>query len=232
MDSTTPCQLDLERKIVRHCSPTLAALKPANLFTCRDELKSTTTSLSSRKLPDSDAYICALTEELRTCRAKLAPCGVRLEVMARRRTGALVYAYRPALLADALAEPRVSAYLRTEGYDPHKPDACIERLRRRICGTDLQSRMSGSCSFPHEIGFFLGYPYEDVVGFIQNNGEGFLCCGCWKVYARERDAQACFCRYRACTTAYESLFNEGVPIECLASIDDDFPAAEAFGEAV
>ena len=39
---------------------------------------------------------------------------------------------------------------------------------------------------------------------------------CWKVYSRARDAQACFCCYKTCTAAYEDLFDEGVPIDCLA----------------
>lgn len=85
---------------------------------------------------------------------------------------------------------------------------------------------------PHEIGFFLGYPYDDVVGFIENKGENSLCSGCWKVYSRARDAQACFCCYKTCTAAYEDLFDEGVPIDCLASIDENFPAQEAFAAAV
>ena len=109
--------------------------------------------------------------------------------------------------------------------------ACIEKLHKRICGTDLQSQMTGRCSFPHEIGFFLGYPYEDVIGFIDNEGENFLCSGCWKVYAKERDAQTCFCCYKNCTTMYQQLFDEGVSIECLAAVDEDFPAAEAFRAA-
>ena len=96
---------------------------------------------------------------------------------------------------------------------------------------DLQSQMTGRCSFPHEIGFFLGYPYEDVIGFIDNEGENFLCSGCWKVYAKERDAQTCFCCYKNCTTMYQQLFDEGVSIECLAAVDEDFPAAEAFRAA-
>ena len=91
--------------------------------------------------------------------------------------------------------------------------------------------MTGRCSFPHEIGFFLGYPYEDVIGFIANEGENFLCSGCWKVYAKERDAQTCFCCYKNCTNMYQQLFDEGVSIECLAAVDEDFPAAEAFRAA-
>lgn len=78
----------------------------------------------------------------------------------------------------------------------------------------------------------MGYPYDDVVGFIENKGENSLCSGCWKVYSRARDAQACFCCYKTCTAAYEDLFDEGVPIDCLAALDENFPAQEAFAAAV
>lgn len=216
-----------ERKLVHHCTPTLAALKPANLFTCR-----------SCPAPDFNRHVDRptasalhgdqLTDALRVCRAKLAPCGVRIEVLARRKSGALVYVYRPTLLKRDLAQKRVADRLAEEGYDTSSLSACIERLHRRICGTDVQSQLTGDCSFPHEIGFFLGYPFEDVVGFIENKGENFLCNGCWKVYSKERDAQECFCCYKNCTATYEGLFKSGVPIECLAAVDEDLPAAEAF----
>ena len=190
----SPCEA-FERKLVHHCTPTLAALKPANLFTCR---------------------------------STLSPTAVQ---HGRRTSGALVYVYRPRLLTRAIQQEQVAAFLTAEGYDPSSLSACIEKLHKRICGTDLQSQMTGRCSFPHEIGFFLGYPYEDVIGFIDNEGENFLCSGCWKVYAKERDAQTCFCCYKNCTTMYQQLFDEGVSIECLAAVDEDFPAAEAFRAA-
>ncbi|MBC5583844.1 DUF3793 family protein [Eggerthella sp. NSJ-70] len=225
----SPCEA-FERKLVHHCTPTLAALKPANLFTCRSTLSPTAVQHGRRPtaaaLRDDQ-----LSDALRACRAKLAPHGVRIEVLARRTSGALVYVYRPRLLTRAIQQEQVAAFLTAEGYDTSSLSACIEKLHKRICGTDLQSQMTGRCSFPHEIGFFLGYPYEDVIGFIDNEGENFLCSGCWKVYAKERDAQTCFCCYKNCTTMYQQLFDEGVSIECLAAVDEDFPAAEAFRAA-
>lgn len=189
---------DFERKLVRHCSPTLAALKPANLFTCRDAHRA-----------------------LQTVRKKLVPCKVRIEVLAQRSAGELLYVYRPDLVMRDLANDKVSSFLSERGYDPTSLSRCILQLHRRICGTDLQSQLSGRCTFPHEIGFFLGYPYEDVVGFIENEGRGELACGCWKVYSQKRDAEASFCRYKSCTAMYQSLFNEGTPIEQLALLDEN-----------
>lgn len=36
--------------------------------------------------------------------------------------------------------------------------------------------------FPHEMGLLLGYPPEDVEGFILHGGRDFICSGYWKVY--------------------------------------------------
>ena len=219
----------LEKKLVHHCAPTLAGLKPANLFVCREgiECDGDLGAHPSGMAPES----CRFSRELAACRNTFDPCGVRIEVLARRKTGLLLYVYRPTMLKENLSQPNVAQFLSNEGYDPTDLSACIMKLHRRICGTDLAATLSGSCAFPHEIGFFLGYPYDDVVGFIENKGENCLCTGCWKVYSRERDAQACFCCYKTCTAAYEDLYDEGVAIDCLASLDDNFPAAEVFAAA-
>lgn len=218
----------LERKLVHHCSPTLAGLKPANLFVCREGIAAEADNRSHNDVAKKMRVSGSFAHELAICRKKLEPCGVRIEVLARRKTGLLLYVYRPTMLKANLAQPNVATYLQSEGYNPTDLSACITKLHRRICGTDLAATLSGSCAFPHEIGFFLGYPYDDVIGFIENKGENSLCTGCWKVYSRERDAQACFCCYKTCTAAYEDLFDEGVPIDCLACIDENFPAQEAF----
>lgn len=204
-----------ERKLVHHCTPTLAGIKPGSLFVCRDE---SVPGLGRSKTID-------------LARDKLYDCGVRIELLARRKSGVLLYVYRPDLLRRDLSQPEVASFLAQGGYDTGSLAACIELLHKRICGTDLQSMLSGSCAFPHEIGLFLGYPFEDVMGFIENKGENYLCSGCWKVYSCEQDAKECFCKYKECTRAYEELFDEGVSLECLAILDDAFPADEAYSQA-
>ena len=42
----------------------------------------------------------------------------------------------------------------------------------------------GRASFPHEIGILLGYPLQDVIGFMEHAGQDCLICGYWKVYTR------------------------------------------------
>lgn len=54
---------------------------------------------------------------------------------------------------------------------------------------------------------------EDVQGFIENQGKNCKCCGCWKVYCNECDAQKMFCKFKKCETVYERLFSKGRPVE-------------------
>ncbi len=204
-----------ERKLVHHCAPTLANIKPANLFVCRDE--------SLPHLGAASGSVDAATHErnlqyaLRETRERLYSHGVHIELLARRTSGVLLYAYRPDAIRIRLADPDVSAFLERYGYNPASLSDCIELLHKRICGTDLASTLSASCAFPHEIGLFLGYPLADVIGFIENNGENYLCSGCWKVYSQQRDAEESFCRFKESTAAFETLFDEGASLESLAA---------------
>lgn len=45
-------------------------------------------------------------------------------------------------------------------------------------------------NFPHEIGVFLGYPLDDVIGFIEH--KPFYLVGDWKVYQNVKEAQKQF----------------------------------------
>lgn len=219
----TPYCLNFERKIIHHCSPTLAAFKPGSLFTCRDEsMPNTRGSKPTQVTPEE--FQSAFLSGLSSCRERLHPYGVHIEVLARRTTGPLVYVYRPALLLENINQDLVKQFLSKEGYDTSSLSCCIKLLHQRICGTDFQSQLTGKCSFPHEIGFFLGYPYDDVVGFIENQGENFIESGCWKVYSQQRDAQASFCCFKNCTTIYKCLFEDGTTLEELARIDERDPS--------
>ena len=63
--------------------------------------------------------------------------------------------------------------------------------------------------FPHEIGLFLGYPLEDVQGFIENCGKNYRLCGCWKVYGDPQAALRCFARYEKCARVYLQCYQNG-----------------------
>ena len=82
-------------------------------------------------------------------------------------------------------------------------EECLDRLSVRIRESE---------SFPHEIGIFLGYPVEDVVGFIENKGENFKLCGTWKVYGNVENAKRTFSNYVKCRAYLCNKLNEGADI--------------------
>ena len=104
--------------------------------------------------------------------------------------GALVMIYRRELLAQALSGDAAAGILRALGYpfSDHLPDvdACLEYLR---------GRFRSGC--PHEVGLFLDYPPEDVLGFMERGKTARpLAVGYWKVYGNVRKARRTFRRYR------------------------------------
>ena len=79
-----------------------------------------------------------------------------------------------------------------------------------VGGTACDSRaVRAGTDFPHEIGVFLGYPLEDVIGFIRNKGQCFCCLGCWKAYSNEAQARRVFALYEKCRNVYLSCYRRG-----------------------
>ena len=79
-------------------------------------------------------------------------------------------------------------------------EECINRLAQRIRESD---------SFPHEVGVFLDYPLEDVIGFIENAGANYKLCGCHKVYGDEVKAARTFSNYAKCRNFLCGKLNMG-----------------------
>lgn len=202
-----------EERLVRHCAPTLAGIKPANLFVFR----------GSKEPPSEHGSVCRSCSFMERggiegCCRRLSGHGVSIKVLAGRRTGSLTYVYRPCLLARELERPEVADYLSSLGYAVRSLDACVERLASRVRSREEDRALCAWDSFPHEIGFFLGYPSEDVFAFIENEGEGGLCAGCWKVYGCERSAKETFCRYKECERRLYGLYSQGASLEDLAAL--------------
>lgn len=172
----------MERYLVNYCAPTLAGLKPANLFTY--------TFQNAAELEDS----LALWNQL------LNPKGIQITVIQQREDTAQVYVYRPERLRALLHEPETADFLHGCGYRDLTLTAALRRL---------QERFQPGGAFPHEIGLFLGYPLGDVKGFIQNAGRNCKCLGCWKVYCNEAEAVCQFARFNKCRDVYVKLWNRG-----------------------
>ena len=175
--------------IVTSCAPTLAGLKTGSLFTepCEDRKK--------------------LAREIREMNRILGPKGLRMVIVRYSEHRALIYMYRPAQLRRDLRNPESWDILRQYGYENMDEEYCVKKLRLQFLLKD---------EFPHEIGLFLGYPPEDVRGYILHNGTGSKYVGYWKVYGNVSGAKEIFARYKACTRSYYSQWTKGIPVRDLA----------------
>lgn len=132
---------------------------------------------------------------------KASAKGLKSRVLCGCRNRVLLLVYNERLLEKRLFDVNVRALLARFGYG--KNLTLEERLDY------LSERIERSGDFPHEIGLFLDYPVEDVLGFIRNKGENFKLCGCWKVYGCEETARKTFANYDKCRKFLCNKLNEG-----------------------
>lgn len=180
--------MSFEKLLIFHCSPTLASIKTANLFSFHYE-------------SDTD-----LKEHVNYWDFQMREKGVRLTVMRNRNQKALIYVYRTSELEKILGDESTRSFLDRYGYKGLSLEESLERLRKRL------EQQEG---FPHEIGIFLGYPLEDVAGFICNEGKNFLLSGLWKVYGNLEETRRAFGRLKKCTDIYMRMWNKGKSIQQL-----------------
>ena len=177
-----------EELFIRHCSPTLARLKAGSMFPC---------SYNSNK---------ELNDYIRKVNRVLVPKGLRVLPLRHKDGRALIYIYRPKALEKVLMDQTALQVLEKCGYNDLQVEHCICKL---------VNRFQKDGEFPHEVGLFLGYPPEDVCGFIENRACGQKCVGCWKVYGDEDTAKKTFALYKKCTAVYSSQWKKGKSIEQL-----------------
>lgn len=78
--------------------------------------------------------------------------------------------------------------------------------------------MNGGDCFPHEMGLLLGYPVEDVQGFMENEGKNFLYSGYWKVYADVQEKIKLFQKFETAKETVIQLLSYGVGIRDIIDI--------------
>ena len=180
-------QQKFEKAIVEQCAPTLAGIKPASLFRV------------------SGKDLAALRQTAGEWDRLLSPLGLRVLVLKEcpQTNAGMIYLYRESWLKRILEDRQHRRFLRSLGYTLRSLEDVFSQLSWRFC---LERE------YPHEIGVFLGYPFADVIGFIENRGRNFTCCGYWKSYGDPEAAEQCFARYRSCTAQYKQLYGSGTPI--------------------
>ena len=180
-----------EAVLVRQCAPTLAGMKPGSIF-----------CFNHSPLEVSRQKVCQWNKQLE-------PFGLTVQILLERpgSSSVIVFVYRRDRLEQMLSDDAYQSFLAEAGYERTNLDGLLEQLSYRL---------RTQPEFPHEIGVFLGYPLRDVIGFIENHGRNFTCCGFWKSYGDPAEMQVCFACYRRCIQTYVAMFEQGIPIERLA----------------
>lgn len=177
----------MEKKIIEHCSPTLAGIKCGNMFKYTDKTRS--------------------LEETMRLNDLLRPRGISVKILFSCSNRDLIMVYREDMISKRLSSPGVSELLSSIGYDCSSVPSCL---------TTLSNKMSAEGAIPPEVGIFLGYPLEDVKGFIEHRGRYSKTVGCWKVYGDEEDAVRLFRKYKKCKDIFVRKYEAGYSITKLA----------------
>lgn len=171
-----------EKKLAYHSAPSLLGIKCANLLSIRQGE-------------------CNVDENISRFNSKAVSKGLKIRKIAANKDTSLLLIYNQKLMERRFSESKSMEILNQNGYSAEKGiDYCIDTLSMKI-----QSEKE----FPHEIGVFLGYPPEDVEGFIENKGSNFKLCGCWKVYGDAEKARRTFINYDKCRKFLCNQLNSG-----------------------
>ena len=160
---------NVETMLAFHGAPTLEGIKPGSLI-----------SFNKQRIKNCH-LILKRYKKCMECK------GIRFFIISETDNWLLLFIYRQNALNQVIQEDKVQEFLSFYGY--------VNFKNLNQCLNYLKTRMSLQKGFPHEIGIFLGYPLEDVKGFIENSGRHFKICGQWKVYSDTKRAEKLFAKY-------------------------------------
>ncbi len=173
---------DIQTQVALQCAPLLIGIKIANLLI----------------VPNSKAkYIGSLFQD--------TSIAVHIICQSDKKTFFLLF--NVCELKKYLNQNKQSEILKTLGYNTANFESMMEEFSNRY-----EAYIQNRGLFPHEIGLFLGYPVEDVVGFIENEGKNFLYIGYWKVYSNPSKAAQLFEQYNEAKEMVIRMVSTGIGI--------------------
>ena len=172
----------LDMQLAFQCAPVLMNYKISNLL------------IVEKEKIDSVKQLFAKTE-----------LSCKLVMVSEEKSAFLIY--REEALKSYLECRKVRELMESFGYENYELEKILEEFSRKYT-----EYVSNSGNFPHEMGLLLGYPVEDVIGFIQNDGENFLYSGYWKVYTNLSEALEHFERYNLAKETAVRMVSEGKDI--------------------
>ena len=174
---------DIETQLVLQCAPLITRLKMSNLLNIQNENVGKVIAI----LMNTDiSYFVLLQTSHRTT----------------------LLLYQENSLKEYLLNEKAKRLLRRLGYQESDLNKALPIFQKRF----YDYRKNGG-KFPHEMGLFLGYPVEDVEGFIINGGQNFLYTGYWKVYENLIDKVGLFQKFEKAKENLIQLIYNGVSIE-------------------
>jgi hypothetical protein len=124
-----------------------------------------------------------------------------------------VLLYQRESLENHLRQPEVARLLEKMGYQSQFSEDILE-----IFGERYRRYMKTKREFPHEMGLLLGYPAEDVEGFINNRGNHSLYAGYWKVYANKERKLKLFESFENAKESMIQLLSCGISMASILNV--------------
>lgn len=174
---------NIEIQLALQCAPLITGLKISNLLNVAKE---------------SEKLVCAFLKK-----AKISYC-----CLLKTEKKAIFLLFNREKLDQYLAQKEVQDLLIEQGYSELDLGKILRTFRLRY-----QEHMDGKREFPHEMGVILGYPIEDVKGFIQHHGKNFLHSGYWKVYGNEQETVQLFQKFEMAKETLIRMLSNGISMQ-------------------
>ena len=119
-------------------------------------------------------------------------------------------------------EPEMNKYLNNESIKAFLMDMGYKDISfkniLKIFKLRYEKYMQDNEEFPHEMGILLGYPIEDVKGFVKNKGKNSLYTGYWKVYDKVEEKEKLFEKFKQVEETMIKLIYYGITMEEILDI--------------
>lgn len=184
-------------QLALQCAPVIAGIKISNLLTIQ-------------------------TKKLRELSEILKKTNLSFRVIYPGRERLVILVYREEELRKYLVSEEVEGFISGLGYKTSDISEMFPIFVRRYI-----RYMEIKKDFPHELGLFLGYPVEDVEGFIRHNGKNYLYSGYWKVYKDAETKIKLFKNYEKVQTEIVRMLYEGIDIICIIAYYSNIDYADS-----
>lgn len=174
---------NIETQLALQCAPLIAGLKISNLLNVARE---------------SEKLVCAFLKQAK----------ISYYCLLKTEKKVIFLLFNREKLEQYLSQQEARDLLIEEGYIEFELGKVLRTFQLRY-----QEHMNGKREFPHEMGVILGYPIEDVKGFIQHQGKNFLHSGYWKVYGNEKETVLLFQKFEMAKETLIRMLSNGISMQ-------------------